>query len=458
MSLINSIPDLIFYKDFHSVYVGCNSAFGKFAGREENELIGLTDLDLFDREMAELFRATDKEMMKQSSPRRNEEIVTYPDGTKVFLETLKTPYFDSPKNVLGLIGISRDITERKKRDNEILFLTYHDALTGLYNRTFFEEERMRLDTQRQLPLSVIIGDINGLKLINDSFGHAMGDELLKKVAEVIKNGCRNTDTVARLAGDEFIILMPNTDINETEQITKRIKALALKEKIESIDISVSFGYETKTDENVKIQDTFKMAEDHMYKKKLFESPSMMGKTIETILNTLHEKNKREEQHSHRVSKLCGNMAEALGLPEGDVEELETAGLLHDIGKIAIEDRILNKPDKLTENERNEIMRHPEIGYRILRSVNSLAETANYILAHHEHWDGSGYPKGSKGNNIPLQSRIIAIADAYDAMTSERTYCDALSEETAIEELQNNAGIQFQPELVSIFIEKVLRRT
>jgi HD-GYP domain-containing protein (c-di-GMP phosphodiesterase class II) len=104
------------------------------------------------------------------------------------------------------------------------------------------------------------------------------------------------------------------------------------------------------------------------------------------------------------------------------------------------------------------MRHPEIGYRILRSVNSLAETANYILAHHEHWDGSGYPKGSKGNDIPLQSRIIAIADAYDAMTSERTYCDALSEDNAIEELQNNAGIQFQPELVSIFIEKVLGRT
>ena len=193
----------------------------------------------------------------------------------------------------------------------------------------------------------------------------------------------------------------------------------------------------------------------MYKKKLFESPSMRGKTINAIISTLHEKNKREEQHSHRVSALCKSMGKAIGLPEGEIEELKTVGLLHDIGKIAIEENILNKPGKLTDDEWEEIKRHPEIGYRILSTVNDMSEMAEYVLAHHERWDGRGYPKGLKGEEIPFQSRIIAIADAYDAMTSERSYRSALSEEIAIEELQKNAGIQFDPELIRIFIEKVL---
>ena len=233
--------------------------------------------------------------------------------------------------------------------------------------------------------------------------------------------------------------------------------MALKEKVGSVDISISFGYETKNNEEEKIQDILKKAEDHMYKKKLFESPSMRGKTINTIISTLHEKNKREEQHSHRVSTLCESMGKALGLPEDEIEELKTVGLLHDIGKIAIEENILNKPGKLTEEEWEEIKRHPEIGYRILSTVNDMSEMAEYVLAHHERWDGMGYPKGLKGEEIPLQSRIIAIADAYDAMTSERSYRNALPEEVAIEELKINAGIQFDPELIRVFIEKVLNK-
>lgn len=365
---------------------------------------------------------------------------------------------------LQLAVIVTDVSARKQTEeslkaseHKLEYLSYHDQLTGLYNRRFFEEELSRLDTKISLPLTIIMADVNGLKLVNDSFGHAIGDELLKKVVEVMRAGCRVTDIISRLGGDEFVILLPKTDTYEAEQIIKRIKTMALKEKVGSVDISISFGYETKNNEEEKIEDVLKKAEDHMYKKKLFESPSMRGKTISTIISTLHEKNKREEQHSHRVSTLCESMGKALGLCEDEINELKTVGLLHDIGKIAIEENVLNKPGQLTEEEWKEIKRHPEIGYRILSTVNDMSEMSEYVLAHHERWDGMGYPKGLKGKEISLQSRIITIADAYDAMISERSYRNALPQEVAIEELKINAGLQFDPELIRVFIEKVLNK-
>ena len=377
------------------------------------------------------------------------------DGNVFPVEVMLTSILLHGKKVFHALW--RDIRERNIMQQQLEYLSYHDQLTGLYNRRFFEEELKRLDVKSNFPLSIVMADVNGLKLINDSFGHAVGDELLKKVAEVMTKGCRVDEIIARLGGDEFVFLLPKTDIHETERICKRVKDLALNEKIGSINISVSFGWETKKNEEERIEDTLKKAEDYMYKKKLFESPSMRGKTINTIIKALYEKNKREEQHSHRVSVLCESIGKAFSLPEGRIEELKTVGLLHDIGKIAIEESILNKPGKLTDDEWEEIKRHPEKGYRILSTVNDMSEMAEYVLCHHERWDGNGYPKCLKEEEIPLQSRIIAVADAYDAMTSERSYRSALPEAIAIEELQKNAGLQFDPEVVRVFIEKVLDR-
>ena len=169
-------------------------------------------------------------------------------------------------------ALLRDISERNKMEQQLQYLSYHDQLTGLYNRRFFEEELKRLDVQRNFPLSIVMGDVNGLKLVNDSFGHLVGDQLLKKVAEIITKGCRADEIIARLGGDEFVILLPKTDVHETELIFKRVQDLATKEKIGSVDISVSFGWETKNNEEENIEEVFKKAEAHMYKKKLFESP------------------------------------------------------------------------------------------------------------------------------------------------------------------------------------------
>lgn len=375
------------------------------------------------------------------------------DGMILPVEVMLTPILLNGKKVFHVL--CRDVSDRKQMEQKLEYLSYHDQLTGLNNRRFFEEELKRLDEEENFPLTIVMADVNGLKLINDSFGHAMGDELLRKVAKSLKKGCRADDIVARLGGDEFIILLPKTDNYEAEQIVRYIKELVVKEKVGTINISISFGWETKNRNEDKIDEILKIAEDNMYKKKLFESPSMRGKAIKAIINTLYEKNKREEQHSHRVSALCENMGKALGLTEREINELKTVGLLHDIGKIAIEENILNKPGNLTNDEWQEIKRHPEIGYRILSTVNDMSEMAEHVLAHHEMWNGKGYPKGLEGKEIPIQSRIIAIADTYDAMTSERSYRSALPEKVAVEELQKNAGVQFDPDLVKVFIGKVL---
>ena len=376
-------------------------------------------------------------------------------GEERFFHSRAILLVDEGGNAVKVVGTIQDITEYKKAEEEILFLGYHDQLTGLYNRRFYEEELKRLDTERNLPMTIAMGDVNGLKLINDSFGHAIGDELLKKAAEVIKNGCRADDIIARLGGDEFVIILPKTDAFETEQIIKRIKGLSLKEEIVSIDISITFGHETKNNKEEDIQEIFKNTEDHMYRNKLSESSSMKSKTIDLIMNTLFEKNNREMLHSKRVSEICEDIAIKMNFNKEDVSQIRITGLMHDIGKIGIDENILNKPQKLSSDEWKEIEKHSEIGSRILSSVNEFSEIAEHVLEHHEKWDGKGYPRGLKGEEISLQARIIAVADAFDAMTRDRAYGKALSEEEAINEIIRCSGTQFDPEIAGVFIEKVL---
>ena len=364
---------------------------------------------------------------------------------------------DETGNATKVIGTLQDITERKEKEEENYYLSYHDVLTGLYNRRFYEEEIERLDTERNLPISIIMGDVNGLKLVNDAFGHDKGDELLQKAAASIQSACRADDIVARWGGDEFIILLPKTMPEEVKNIVRRIKEIYSNQQVNAISVSISFGWDTKRKTDEDIQKILKSAEDYMYKHKILENESMRGNTISTIINTLHEKNPREEQHSKRVSEICQNIGVAMGYSEIKISKLKFVGLLHDIGKIAISEGILNKQGKLIEQELFEIKRHPDIGYRILSSSHEMLELADCILAHHEKWDGTGYPKGLKGEAIPTVARIIALADSYDAMTSERTYRKALSEKVVLAEIRNNAGTQFDPEIARIFIEKVLHK-
>ena len=261
--------------------------------------------------------------------------------------------------------------------------------------------------------------------------------------------------MARVGGDEMAILLPKTSKSEAEDLIYIIQRELKKEKIKEMDISVSFGWETKINSTESLSLVLKKAEDYMYNNKLFEGPSIRGRAIDNIIKTINEKSPREKAHSERVAKICVAIGIALGIDEKDINKLKVLGLFHDIGKIAVSDEILNKEGKLTEIEYKEICRHAEIGYRILSTADGMTEIAQYVLYHHERWDGKGYPKGLQGNAIPLYSRICALADAYDAMTSDRSYRLAMSDDYAIGELKKNSGIQFDPTIVDIFIEKVL---
>ncbi len=371
------------------------------------------------------------------------------NGDTLPIEDSASPIRDEKGSILGVVLIFRDYTEKKEKQEKIIYLSYHDQLTGLYNRRYFEEELKRLDTERNLPFSIAMIDVNGLKLTNDAFGHLKGDELLVRVSSVIKNECRSDEIVARVGGDEFVILLPRTSYAEAEQIMNRIYHSIGKERLDSIVMSVSIGWDTKLSVDQKITDVFTKAEESMYRRKLSESQSMRNLTIQVILKTLNEKSRQEKDHSDRVSYFCKKIGEAMQLDLATLHETEIAGLMHDIGKITIHENILNKPGLLSEEEYDEMKRHPEGSYHILKSVDAYAYLSEHALYHHERWDGLGYPKGLKGEEIPLIARIIAVAEAYESMTSERPYKVIKTSEEALDELHRFAGTQFDPAIVAV---------
>lgn len=385
----------------------------------------------------------------------NHTILISKDGSERAIEDTAAPIKDALGKIIGVVLVFRDFSDKKEKRRQIEYLSYHDQLTGLYNRRFFEEELKRLDTSRNLPLSFVFADVNGLKTINDAFGHQAGDQLIKLVSDVFKMTCRADDIISRTGGDEFVILLPNTEAAFAQKLVDRIKEQIEQRKIMDINISVSFGWNTKFNVNENAEDVLKKAEDFMYEKKIFDSSSKRNAVIKSILNTLHLKNPREDAHSKRVSIICEEIGKAYNLSDDEIRELRIAGELHDIGKIAIDEVILSKSDKLSEAEWSQIKHHPETGYRLLATSGEYYSIAEYVLAHHERWDGMGYPKGLKGDAIHWKARIITIADAYDAMTCDRPYRKALSKELAVEEIKRNAGIQFDPDIAKVFIEKIL---
>jgi len=382
-------------------------------------------------------------------------ILVSKDGTETSIEVSAALISDEKEKMFGVVVAFRDCSEKREKQTKIEYLGYHDPLTGLYNRRFYDEELRRLDTERNLPIALIMLDVNGLKLINDAFGHKAGDQLLKKISSIMKMVCRNDEIITKIGGDEFIILLPKTDLIAANKLIARINDVIKKEKIDNIILSASMGCAVKQNKSQSMDEVFKEAEDDMYRRKLSESASMRSKNIDLIINSLFEKNSTEMTHSKRVGELCESIAKNMDFQEDKLIQMRTAGLMHDIGKINVEDNVLNKKGKLQDNDWGEIKRHPEIGYRILSSANEFSEIANFVLAHHERWDGQGYPKGIKGEAIPVESRIIAIADAYEAMTTGREYQNILSEDEAASEIIKYSGFQFDPAIARVLVEKVM---
>lgn len=331
-----------------------------------------------------------------------------------------------------------------------------DSLTGLYSRTYFEQQLIALDKEECVPLSVIIADVNGLRLLNNACGLQEGDELLQRISTALVRTSRKEDIVARWGGDEFAILCPRCSASHIQEVAMRInRACSTAVETRPLRLTISLGYATKTKAAESYAKFIRTAENRMYRQKLMEPTSSHSSVVSTLLHSLRERDYETEEHVQRVKALCLQMGQALGLSEPQLNELALLSALHDIGKIGIPDNVLMKPSPLSEQEWQVMMQHPEIGCRIIGSSPELLPIADAILSHHERWDGTGYPRGLVGTQIPLISRILSIVDAYDAMTHTRPYKKALTPEQAIEEIRQGAGTQFDPRLVATFIETLI---
>lgn len=376
-------------------------------------------------------------------------------GQEIPIEDSAAPIRDSDGKITGVVIVFRDFTEKREKQKQIEYLSFHDHLTGLYNRRYIEDSVKRLDTKRNLPFAIMVLDVNGLKLTNDAFGHEMGDRLLITVADIMTKTCRADDIIGRVGGDEFFILLPNTDEEHIKLIKQRINEASSKAKLDSIIVSLAIGYDVKTSDDQNIENIEKNADNNMYKNKLKFGKNMRSQTIETVLRNINLKYDQEQVHTERVSQYCEAIARAMNFSEKEIYDIKTAGVLHDIGKITVSPDLLNKQGKLTAEEFEIIKRHVDTGYQILKSVDEYTALAEAVLYHHERCDGKGYPEGLKSEKIPLIAKIIAVADSFEAMTANRPYQKAKTKDEAIVELEKCSGTQFDSNIVKIFVVNVL---
>jgi diguanylate cyclase (GGDEF)-like protein len=446
--LINSTQDFIIHLDLKGYVV--------YASGSGLDKIDLKPDDIIDKHI----RGFDYQLFAYDKIVNDKYIETQElfdwEYKEYFFETSISPIYNQKHQVIGSVLISRDVTEYKKRQAEIEYINQHDYLTDLYNRRMLIEKFNELNQKQAYPITVMMMDLNGLKMLNDAFGHHIGDDALVEVANAFRKVFKN-DFVFRIGGDEFAVILTKCDESEIENFKQELRRTISSIMIKKISLSISVGYHMIDEDGHDINDVLKEAENNMYRHKVTESMSVRNQAIRAIHKTLTDKFKEERIHSEKVSQLCYVMGLALGIKDELLEELKLAGLYHDIGKIAIPDAILDKPDTLTDEEFELMKTHTEIGYRILRAADDYSRLAEYALSHHERWDGKGYPRGIEKEDIPLFARIIALADSYDAMTTNRVYRPKMTKDKAIDELVRGAGKQYDPKLTKIFIKEVLKR-
>ncbi|NLJ80855.1 MAG: diguanylate cyclase [Firmicutes bacterium] len=359
------------------------------------------------------------------------------DGRKRWLHGLGKFEYNAQGEAVRLMGTIQDITERKRAEEEIDYLTYHDCLTELYNRRFFKEELARIDSKENLPLSIIMADLDGLKLTNDVFGHEAGDLLLRTTANVFKQICRPTDIITRVGGDEFIILLPKTGEEQARQILKRIEQECSQTTIKSFKISLSLGLAIKTERDQDIEEIVEAAEEQMYDQKTVMYEELSSRALGAIIAYLH-RDRWQKQHSRNVSVLAWKLGAALNLSKLELQRLKKAGFLHDIGKVS------------PAVDEGKSQQHSLVGYRILQNFPRTADIAGIVLAHHERWDGEGKPRGLHHRKIPRLARVLAVADSYDHLINP-SQGKGRSPREALERIRNQGGTKFDPKIVTAFV-------
>ena len=376
------------------------------------------------------------------------------DEISKILEIFSYPVKDQHQKVTGVVLKFSDITEKEKIHTKLKTLSETDPLTKLYNRAYFENYLEKLRSDQHFHIFSL--DVDGLKIINDTLGHQKGDELLLKVTSILKRYTNEDALLARIGGDEFVVLMKGLSKRKANDYYEKLVNAFEKQNHEPnhLYLSVSIGIAYSKDHNTPYE-ALKHADEVMYSQKLRKGQEAKNKIVQTLFSHLKTQSKVTRNHENRFISHVTKLSEKLGLPPSKIPQMKTLAEVHDIGKIGIPDYILLKPTKLTKDEWKVMKSHSEKGYRITSNSPELAMISEYILKHHEHYDGSGYPLELQGEEIPIESRILLVCDAFDAMTSDRPYRKALSEEKAINELLKHRGTHFDPKIVDTFINEVI---
>ena len=354
-----------------------------------------------------------------------------------------------------LFAIIFDVTQKEEIAKQNEYMAYHDYLTGLYNRRYFEEEFERRTERGDFPVGLLIGDVDGFKVFNDTYGHAEGDKTLKKIAASLRTLVENDDALARIGGDEFAVIVSGKDmpgmLKYIDELNRRYDTAADAFSKDELT-TISWGCALQKEQGDTLDSLEKEAEAFMYNRKFYSHRSLKSKTVDTIMQTLFTKSEREKNHSERVGLLCESIARHMHLSNEDVNKIRVAGFLHDIGKIGIDEAILNKAGRLNASEWEIMKLHSVKSAGILDKTQEYQEISEIVLSHHERYDGQGYPGKLQGEAIPPEARIIAVADTYDAITNDRPYRKPLGKSAAIEEMKRSAGTQLDPKIVSVLID------
>jgi diguanylate cyclase (GGDEF)-like protein/PAS domain S-box-containing protein len=435
----------------HGRFEFVNPYFRNVAGYEEEELLNKEcDALVFNDDRQQVRENSIKILKGEGLSAHEYRVVNKAGEIRWVLDTVTSIQYRDGRAILGNFI---DITEHKQAEGQMLYMSLHDNLTGLYNRTYFEEEMARLAGTRFNPVGIVMCDVDGLKLINDILGHNAGDALLVAAANVIRKCFRENDVVARVGGDEFAVILPNTPKAVIENICLRIHDMvgAYNAEHPTMTLSISVGFAVKFDSSTRMSELFREADNNMYSQKLCQTQQARNAIVGMLMKALEMRGVITEQRVEHIQRLVAAMAGKLGLNQEGITSLRFLAKFRDIGEIGIPHSIYEKRDLLTPEELSEVRRHCEIGYRIAMSTPDLTPIADQILKHHEWWDGNGYPLGLKGEEIPLECRILSISGAYDAMVSDRPYRKAMPHDKAIAELKRRAGTQFDPRLVELFL-------
>lgn len=451
--ILTTIEEGYYEADLQGNITYCNDAACRlFGGYSREELTGVSYKKLY-KEPEFAFKSFHRVFATGRSERGLVLEMIRKDGSIGFGELSISLMKDKEGYITGFKGIGKDVTERIERQKRLEYLSLHDQLTGIFNRAYFEAELDRLARSREYPITIISADLDGLKLVNDTMGHDQGDMLLKKCSQVLKESLRESDLLARVGGDEFSAILPRTDKPTGESIVRRMResVILYNEDHDDLPLGISLGVATAESCEGSLKELFKRADDMMYRDKLYRSSSSRGRIVQSLLAALAERDYITEGHARRLEDLCRQVGERINLSSYQLADLALLAQVHDLGKVGIPDSILFKPGPLSDEEWEVMRGHPEKGYRIASSSPDLAGIADLILKHHERWDGSGYPLGLIGKEIPIECRILAIVDAFDAMTNKRPYNILKTEQEAMQEIIDNSGRQFDPKLVPAFL-------